>query len=301
MERAKADNPWLRQGEWATLNLCLMWIYENVIPPQAYGTRNNPDLSAWLIESGRVVVRMADGRQVEAAPGSWVFLPAGQRDQEFSRDARILSVCWRARWPDGRNLLEQGLPLKLSDREFPKLKSTARRLLAFSKQHLENDPANQGIIRSSTRMSAAVFFRGEVILAEWMNVVLGLLKRHDVQPVAHVMPDERVLLALDMIETHIISHPFNTSSVARKVGLSVSQLNRLFADYIGHTPKFHFHQRRLSEAGHLLTAENISIKEISFRLGFATQQAFYNWFHKHTGCAPSECRQADRRSARSGF
>ena len=277
----------IRQADWAVLNLALMWIYEGPVPEDGHGWRKNLDLAAWLILAGDARVECPDGDVHRARSGEWMFLPGGTRLQFFAEETRLLSLTWRARWPDGRNFFAEGLPVTLSAPEHPQLESRARALAEFSKQELECDPRVLQRSRASVGISPGVFFRGEILLLEWMAEVTSALGEARIVPRIHDIPDSRVLLALDLLENHPLNQPYRTEDVARRVGLSSSQLNRLFTQFLGHTPKAHFQRRRIRAAKTLVMDDELPIKEISYQLGFASQHVFYNWFRRQFGCAPS--------------
>ncbi|MCC5844463.1 MAG: helix-turn-helix transcriptional regulator [Verrucomicrobia bacterium] len=281
----------LRQADWASLLLSIQWIYEGAIPADGTGPRTNPDLGAWLLLEGSVRVRFDAGGSAEAGAGKWVFLPAGPRFQDFSEDARILSLCWRARWPDGRNLFEHGLPVTVPASDHPGLQTAAAELLRFSERYLGNDPQPGWRLRASARIEGARFLEGEILLMKWLGEVFPALAERQVHPSLHDIPDERVLRALELMEYLPLRRAEKPEKIARSVGLSVSQLNRLFSQHMGHTPTAHVQARRLSEARHLLQSGDMPIKEIAFQVGFASQSAFTHWFRKAMGCNPRSFQQ----------
>ncbi|MCC5848109.1 MAG: helix-turn-helix transcriptional regulator [Verrucomicrobia bacterium] len=279
-------SPVLRQADWASLTFSLQWVYESEVPFDGRGPRSNPDLAAWLLLHGTASVRVDGQRPVDANAGDWLFLPAGDRIQDFSEDARILSLCWRAKWPDGRNLFDQGLPMVISSEAQPELTTAARKLLFFSESRLQDVPMPTWRLRASARLDGDGFFEGEILLLQWIRMVMGGLAARGVVPSLHDIPDDRVLQALEHIEFLPLHRALSVEKLAGKVGLSTSQLNRLFSRHVGHTPKAHLHLRRISEAKHLLQSGDMPIKEVSFQLGFASQSAFSHWFTKEVGCNP---------------
>lgn len=279
-------HPVLRLADWASLVVSLNWVYEAPVPKDGQGKRENPALSAWLIRRGSVEVKLESGPSIAAQAGDWVLLAAGRRFQEFSDDAELLSICWKAQWPDGRNLFDHGLPIVFPASQDPALEEAAIRLLAFSNLHLQHDPLPTWRLRASVRVAAETFLEGETLMLEWQRKVIGVLATHKVFPALHEIPDERVLLALEDLDYLPMRNMVKVEQVAAKVGLSTSQLNRLFSRYMGHTPKQHIHLRRVSEAKHLVQSKDMPIKEISYQMGFASQSSFSHWFTKETGHNP---------------
>ncbi len=277
----------LRLADWSSLVIALNWVYQAPVPPDGQGKRSNPDLSAWLLQQGTVRVRLKTGPAIVAEAGDWVFLPVGERVQTFSEDAVLLSVCWKAHWPDGRALFDHGLPVVLPSVNFPALREEAQRLLDFSRTHLQDDPLPQWRSRVSVRVEAETFLEGKRLLLQWQQAAIRALAARQVYPSLHEVPDERVLLALEHLEYLPLRHAVKVDRVAAKVGLSTSQLNRLFARHLGHTPKAHLHQRRISEARHLLQSGDMPVKEVAYQVGFSSQSAFCHWFTQQVGCTPT--------------
>ena len=281
------SRPVLRLADWSSLVIALNWVYQSPVPPDGQGKRSNPDLSAWLLLQGTVRVRIRSSSVLDAGAGDWVLLPVGERVQTFSQDAVLLSVCWKANWPDGRALFDHGLPVVLPSADFPALREVAQRLLDFSRTHLQDDPLPTWRLRASVRVAAETFLESKRLLLQWQQEVIRALAARQVFPSLHELPDERVLLALEHLEYLPLRHAVKMDSVASQVGLSTSQLNRLFARYLGHTPKAHLHQRRISEARHLLQSGDVPVKEVAYQVGFSSQSAFCHWFTQQVGCTPT--------------
>lgn len=279
--------PVLRLADWSSLVLSLNWVYESPVPPDGQGKRSNPDLSAWLLLRGSVRVRFKGRAVLTAAAGDWVLLPVGERVQNFSEDAVLLSVCWKANWPDGRALFDHGLPVVVASSSFPALRDVAEKLLDFSRTQLQDDPLPTWRLRASVRVAAETFLESKRLLLEWQQQVIRVLAAQQVYPSLHEVPDERVLLALEHLDYLPLRHAVKVDKVASQVGLSTSQLNRLFARYLGHTPKAHLHLRRISEARHLLQSGDMPVKEVAYQVGFSSQSAFCHWFTQQVGCTPT--------------
>ncbi|MCC5807468.1 MAG: helix-turn-helix transcriptional regulator [Opitutales bacterium] len=276
----------MRQTDWSTLSLSLQWIYEDDVPDDGRGNTVNPDLGALLLLRGTARITMKDGRMVEARKGQWLFLPPGPREQIFSADARILSLTWRARWPDGRPLFDRGLPIAVPASEHPELRRAADALMRLVDRSYGDVPVPAWRSRAGARITADVFFRGEIRLLQWLGHLVRILGAEGVQPAIHDIPDDRLLTALEVMETIPLRRMPTVPEIARKAGLSESQFKRLFVRHLGHSPSAHLRDRCLTEARHLLGSNDLPIKEIAYLLGFPSQSAFYNWFKKHEGVRP---------------
>ena len=76
--------------------------------------------------------------------------------------------------------------------------------------------------------------------------------------------------------------------MAHRVGLSVSQLNRLFAHQMGISPRRYADSRRLEKGRQLLHLNRHSIKEVAAELGFSSLPHFSAWFRRMEGMSPRE-------------
>jgi AraC-like DNA-binding protein len=74
--------------------------------------------------------------------------------------------------------------------------------------------------------------------------------------------------------------------VAQAVGVSVSQLNRLFHRDLGFSPRDYLQRRRVQAAVLLLKNGARPIKQIAYELGFNSISNFSNWFYRQKGVFP---------------
>ncbi len=86
---------------------------------------------------------------------------------------------------------------------------------------------------------------------------------------------------------------FRLEHLSRFLGISKERFTRLFLASTNHTPA-NFYNRMLLERGReLLRDPKLSIKEISFQLGFKTASHFIVAFRREFSAAPQEYRQRD--------
>lgn len=77
---------------------------------------------------------------------------------------------------------------------------------------------------------------------------------------------------------------------AQKLHISSSQLSKICRKYLQISPAQLIYQRNILEAKRLLKSTDLSIKEISYKLGFVDSSYFTNFFKKNTGINPSDFR-----------
>ena len=101
--------------------------------------------------------------------------------------------------------------------------------------------------------------------------------------------DRRVWLAERFMEDRL-ADSIGVDEVARSVGLSRSQLSRLFVEKVGVSPAVHLRKLRVRRADHLLRNSTLSIKEIARVCGFPSPNHFSRVFTNETGERPSAAR-----------
>jgi transcriptional regulator GlxA family with amidase domain len=84
-----------------------------------------------------------------------------------------------------------------------------------------------------------------------------------------------------------IEEPLPMDEVARLVGVSRRQIERLFKRYVGVAPTKYYLDLRLNKARELLQQTSMSIMEISIACGFVSNPHFSHCYRKLFGHAPS--------------
>jgi len=99
-----------------------------------------------------------------------------------------------------------------------------------------------------------------------------------------------LVAALELMETNM-SEPLDRAAVARRVGLSVRQLDRLFASEMGASFLEHYRRIRLERARELLRHSTLSVTEIGLATGFASASHFARSYRKSFGATPGSARR----------
>jgi len=85
--------------------------------------------------------------------------------------------------------------------------------------------------------------------------------------------------------------------LAKSLHLSTRQVNRIVQNFYGCTYREIIARTRLKAATELLKNTNITISEISSRIGYQSLRGFYSAFKKHYGCLPTEYRRREKTSS----
>ena len=102
--------------------------------------------------------------------------------------------------------------------------------------------------------------------------------------------DERVELAKQFISDNIES-PMQVGEVAAYCYVSEKQLTRLFRASEGYSPGEYIRRQRVKHIEDLLRIPEISLGEVSRRMGFFNESGFNAFFKKYNGMPPGEYRK----------
>lgn len=274
-------------AEWASLHTHLLWIYDGPFEPHGQGEVTAHDLTAWLLRRGSVKVT-SDGQSWTAHEDEWFFPPPGRRRQEFSANARIVSVRFRAKWPTGEDFYRAGLGLAVPSKQHPELLRAALPLVRLVSANLPK--ATVDLMQAPA--DVGLHARLQMLYARWFAAIIGVFAHHGVEPTRMGRIDSRLLQAVARLDKQPLSAPLSEAELAAMAKISVSQLNRLFRRQFGVSSKGYFERRRYHYALSALENSPATIKEITFSLGFSSLQHFSAWFRKRHGVSPRHFRGA---------
>ncbi len=99
-----------------------------------------------------------------------------------------------------------------------------------------------------------------------------------------------VVRAASMMEEHIES-PVSLRSIAAHSGVTIRQLERLFADTLGMSPGQYYRTVRLRRARGLVRMSDLAISEIAVACGYVSSSHFSAAYRRMFGATPSSDRQ----------
>ena len=91
-----------------------------------------------------------------------------------------------------------------------------------------------------------------------------------------------------LVENNLSNEDFAVDDICKKIGISRVQLYRKVKALIGYNVNDYILNVRLQKAKFLLAKENLTISEVSFRVGFSSQGYFSTVFKSKFGVTPSE-------------
>lgn len=280
----------IQQVDFAVFNqlqMHLIWIYEDeVLPMNLCLTSYVPEQTAFYILSGTARFSNEQGGAV-AHEGQWILPPPGRRRQDFSEGCRILSLHFVLRWPGGQPLYDWQTPLVFNGAECPKLYSQAKRMERLVEREYP---------QAATRLRS---FKGDVVthlrvhqtFTTWLMTYLRLLNQRGTIPSRLGKIDARALQAVQAIDRHPFEKPFLSRDLAQQLGLSVSQLDRLFIKAFGITPRSYLEQRKLRVAASRLRYSSDPVKQIAYEMGFSSLSHFSTWLRRQTNLSPRDMRE----------
>lgn len=99
------------------------------------------------------------------------------------------------------------------------------------------------------------------------------------------LPRDKLRKVIEYINDNL-EHDLSLDAIAATIGMSSYHFARMFKQSIGLAPHQYVIERRLKQAQVLLTTTELTILEISFRVGFKSQSHFTRLFHKLIGITP---------------
>lgn len=100
----------------------------------------------------------------------------------------------------------------------------------------------------------------------------------------------KLAAAVDIMRAQV-EEPLSTDGIARRIGVSRRQLERLFRQYRDCTPRHHYIEIRLEHARVLLLETGLSILNVALASGFTSQSHFGACYRAHFGHTPGDERQ----------
>lgn len=146
------------------------------------------------------------------------------------------------------------------------------------------------------------FVRGEFVLSDRshnesdLEIVRSLRTVLPIKPCLHVHKGQNYDTVRDVIR--VLSENFRKpdlelADVARKLGLSPSQLSRVLNQQVGTSFRQLLRNVRLEEAKRMLASGKYSVKEVAASVGFSDSHYFSRSFKELTGLSATEYRAQD--------
>ncbi|WP_328716185.1 GlxA family transcriptional regulator [Halomonas elongata] len=100
----------------------------------------------------------------------------------------------------------------------------------------------------------------------------------------------RLVEAVDLMEQHLEA-PLPLAEVARRSGISLRHLQRLFERELGQSPRYWYLGLRLERARYLLEETDLDVLAVGLACGFSSSSSFARAFRSQYGRSPRETRK----------
>ena len=276
---------------WRTLRCEWLWVYRSPVPQCGVWSAEIPvPAGVFFVERGEVRIR-ADGKETTVTRGQAFFSSPRMRQHWFAPDTRLLSVGFRSQWPDGTSLFRDALnfaaaalPLREATQQlFTRIYGTQKTITY--RQAIE-----------TAAYSASQWAAREAAFTAWFVVWLETLQQLGVQPALPVRARRR---RVDQLVAWLQALPPDqtTPSLPPDFPIGRRRAEQLLQQQFGVGLRTWLEQRRLDVARERIVADQHTLKEIAFALGFRHASHFTAWFRRHTGVSPSAYRLAGIKQA----
>lgn len=125
------------------------------------------------------------------------------------------------------------------------------------------------------------------VFSETLSEVLEKSPLSELEHLEGRVQDLRIRQALELMRASI-SAPMSLDNIAKKAGLSVRNLNRLFIKETGLQPRQWLINFRVDRAQNLLKKPGATVTEVALEVGYNSLSQFISAFRSRTGQLPSE-------------
>ena len=269
---------------WDGLRISLIRFLEGP-PIGRHGLFHGVVFTVFHLLEGEVTV-IKDGRTAQAGKGQWLVCQPGERFQDFSDSAQILSIHLLIE-SSGNGAGWTGAPVVTLDGDL-ELERRARRMRRAGILRRQRE---QGKL---TPQAIPATFAEQVELQEvtaaFFVRLLALLEANGMRYEAPPIRDARVRESRQQLATASLRETFSRTILAKSRGLSAAQLDRLWRTELATTPAQYWNRRRLETACALLQGDGHSIKEVAYATGFGHLSQFSFWFTTNMNESPRKFR-----------
>lgn len=272
-------------------DISCQWVgaYHGPVPHPGswYGLRN-PACILWFLEAGTLRVETEAGSNTYHSDTFILQMPGLRLNQIFSADAELISLRFHVKWPNGRLLFRtQQQERSCSVGQYPALKQAS---LAF----LDAFPqTGHGMRYDAIAMEAddawAIAAAEARLLQHWYRCACDVGFRLQ-DP---YLGDARVARGVEILQEHLAQRDVPYQDLQQGTGLSRAQLDRIFQQHLGHSPKREHDLLRLAHAQEQLQIRERAIKQIAADLGFFDASQFAKWFRRLDGRNPRQARYSN--------
>ncbi|WP_395741519.1 helix-turn-helix domain-containing protein [Prosthecobacter sp.] len=269
---------------WRSLRHEWLWVYRSPVPQCGVWSAEIPvPAGVFFVEQGEGRIQ-ADGTETLVPRGHAFFSSPRLRRHWFAPGTRLLSVGLRSQWPDGTSLFRDALNFAAPA---PALHKATQQLFTHIYGTRKAVTYRQAIAPSTH--SPASWATQEAAFSAWFAVWMQTLQQLGVQPATPARTSRR---RVDQLIAWLQALPPSQTSPGLPPGFPIGlrRAEQLLQHHLGIGLRTFMERRRLDVAREHIIADQSSLKEIAFTLGFRHASHFTAWFRRHTGVSPSTYR-----------
>lgn len=275
-----------RSYDWNSVHPRLLSCYRDT-PATISGSFETMNFILWHLLEGEVEIASSES-SLSASQGSWMVLVPGlgRRMQNFAPSSQIISLHFSvevgpARWNG---------PSAMVLANDPALMAATVELERFT---YNKHP--KGVMSGGPVLTVSSFEEQIEIQQKTWSFWKPFSQQLAAAGITLRAPDTThpvMAKSMALIESWPMATHWDRHEISRVVGVSASQLDRIWRETCGQTPFQYWSHRRLLYACRQLQRRERSVKEIAYELGFAHLPQFSNWFHRHQHTSPRTYREA---------
>jgi AraC-like DNA-binding protein len=263
-----------------------------------------------FLTEGRAYARLPEGRREELTAGDIVIFPHGDAHflgngspekpvDSFQTFAKNITQGLKvARFGGGGEITRFVCGFMACE---PRLSQVfLAGLPKILKVHVANEPSGQWLensirfsvaeVSGSNAGSGLVLAKlSEVLFVETLRRYISALPPGEIGWLAGAR-DPIVGQALALLHKEP-AHPWTISNLARRVGLSRTQLAERFRHFVGESPMAYLAQWRLKLGAEILQSTDNSVAEVAATVGYGSEAAFNRAFRREFDCPPAQFRR----------
>ncbi len=272
-------------GDWQALHVGVERCYAGA-PVGKSGTFPGTVVTLCAMRKGTVSMSR-DGLsvQVESRSKPWLINIPGERTQQFSDDAQIVSVHLSLSNP-GNGAEWRGKPMVVAQPDAPARQALDKLQQAALAAGLSPQQLEVRGLPLPLPAALALQAAGSELFGHLLRLTHPLGLRFEIPPI----DDPRVRQSHLRLATLPMQTPFSRTVLASEQGLTAGQLDRLWRQELGLTPQQYRDRQRLAFACEQLRLPGASIKAVAADLGFRHLSQFSNWFRARHHESPRDFR-----------
>ncbi len=269
----------------------LLWATKRVFDRSASQTAMIPDeIPAWLVYRGRLSLQI-ENELTDVKPGNWIFPKQGTGWVDFTEGMVLLSIRFRLRWPNGKDLFERTRSLVVRDKANETLRKAGEALVECYNRNqppvLNKNPA----VEPKPAVSPEDYFLRQVALDQWLETYVKVANQAGLTLRGPSENDPRLTRVRESLDAVPFAQGVVLQVLAAQANISLVQLNRRFKSEYGVTPHGYFERRRFAWVRRELVRGERTIKEIASDVGFKNLSQFSSWMTRLAGMSPRRYRQ----------